>query len=76
LGQEHAVNRVQVFPFCDGGRYYQYRVDASPDGASWSQVVDASANTTLLMLKNSANPGVHVNEFLVFAAGAAPSDKD
>ena len=26
------------------------------------------------MLKNSANPGVHVNEILVYADGAAPSE--
>ncbi len=93
LGQEHPVNRVQVFPYHDGGRYYQYSVEASLDGKQWAQVVDASTNTTrssaqgfehrfavtparylrLTMLKNSANPGVHVNEFLVFADGAAPS---
>jgi hexosaminidase len=94
LGKEHPINRVQVFPFHDGGRYYQYRVEASPDGKRWSQVVDASSNTALssaqgdeyrfavtparyvrlTMLKNSANPGVHVNELLVFADGAAPGD--
>lgn len=94
LGKEHPVNRVQVFPYHDGGRYYQYRVEASVDGKSWLQVVDASTNTArsdaqghehrfavtparylrLTMLKNSANPGVHVNEFLVFADGAAPGD--
>lgn len=92
LGAEHPINRVQLFPYHDGGRHYQYRIEASADAENWKKVVDAAANTSrssaeghehrfditparyvrVVMLKNSANPGVHINEILVFADGAAP----
>jgi hypothetical protein len=92
LEAEHPINRVQLFPYHDGGRSYQYRIEASLDGQVWTTVADGAQNTTrasaeghehrfavtparyvrVVMLKNSANPGVHVNEVLVFADGAAP----
>ncbi|MCY3020833.1 MAG: family 20 glycosylhydrolase [Planctomycetota bacterium] len=39
------LNRVHVFPYWGGGRYYQYTVEASLDAKTWTQVVDASKNT-------------------------------
>ena len=94
LEGEYPINRVQLFPYHDGSRHYQYRVEASLDRAAWTTVADASANTTrssadghehrfgvtparyvrVTMLKNSANPGVHMNEILVYADGAAPPE--
>ncbi|MAW62110.1 MAG: hypothetical protein CMJ94_14940 [Planctomycetes bacterium] len=94
LQKEMPLDRAQVYFYHDGGRFYQYRLELSTDGSSWTTVVDASQQTArstaegfthrfavtparyvrLVMLKNSANPGVHVNELLVFADAAAPSE--
>jgi lysophospholipase L1-like esterase len=88
LQETFSINRVGVYLFHDGVRRYQYAVDASPDGAGWTRVVDSSTNADvstaagsehffdpvparfvrLTMLKNSANPGQHVNELMVFGA--------
>ncbi len=46
LGKSFDVNRIEVFPYWDGSRYYQYTVSVSEDGTSWSVVADRSANTT------------------------------
>ncbi len=45
LKKVHTLGRVQVVPFFDGNRYYQYTVEVSTDGKNWAQVVDASKNT-------------------------------
>jgi hypothetical protein len=37
---------VQVWPYSDGERYYQYSVEVSPDGKSWEIVGDKLASTT------------------------------
>ena len=42
---EYMIDRVQVVPYFDGGRFYQYTVEFSTDGKTWTQVVDASKNT-------------------------------
>ncbi|MEI7837411.1 MAG: family 20 glycosylhydrolase [Planctomycetota bacterium] len=44
LQKEYSVDRVQVVPYFDGARYYQYTVEISTDGQAWTQVVDASKN--------------------------------
>lgn len=41
-----ALDGVRLWTYWDGSRHYQYTVEASLDGASWTEVVDASANTT------------------------------
>ncbi len=89
LGKVTKLDRTQVFPFWDGHRFYQYKVEVSLDNKEWKQVVDMSANTKpavatgdmhkfapadaryvrITMLKNSANPGVHLVEFRVFEVG-------
>ncbi len=46
LEKEYSVDRIQVVPYFDGNRYYQYTVEVSTDGQKWTQVVDASKNTT------------------------------
>jgi len=46
LDKEYSVDRVQVVPYFDGGWYYQYTVEVSTDAKAWTQVVDASKNTT------------------------------
>ncbi len=45
LGQTYSVNRMEVFPYWDGSRYYQYKVEASQDGQSWFMVAVRSTNT-------------------------------
>jgi hexosaminidase len=39
------IDRIHLFPYWDGARYYQYTVELSTDGKAWTRVVDASANT-------------------------------
>ncbi len=90
LGAVQSVSRVGVVNFVDGARYYQFKVEVSPDGAAWTCVGDLSANTApatkegvtfsfqavaaryvrVTMLKNSANPGMHISELSVFGGGA------
>jgi len=40
------VGRVEIFTYWDGQRHYQYTVDASMDGQTWTRLVDMSRNTT------------------------------
>ncbi|MCY2931404.1 MAG: family 20 glycosylhydrolase [Planctomycetota bacterium] len=44
LQAPHKINKIEVFPFWDGGRVYQYKVELSLDGKTWTQVVDMSKN--------------------------------
>jgi hypothetical protein len=46
LGSACATDRIQVFPFWDGSRCYQYIVEASLDGKTWKLLGDKRANTT------------------------------
>jgi hypothetical protein len=82
------LGEIQLFTYWDGGRYYQYTIDVSPDGKKWSTVVDASQATIpasklgyrhsitpvtaryirVNMLKNSANPGLHIVEVRAYQA--------
>ncbi len=45
LGGLHSVDRIEVFPYWDGRRYYGYTVEVSEGGLSWATVADRSANT-------------------------------
>ena len=45
LQDEYRVDRVQVVPYFDGNRYYQYTVAAGIDTNKLTEVVDASKNT-------------------------------
>ncbi|MBS1700799.1 MAG: family 20 glycosylhydrolase [Armatimonadetes bacterium] len=46
LGKTYSVDRIELFPYWDGKRYYQYTIDVSPDGQNWTTLVDRSKNTT------------------------------
>ncbi len=46
LGKTFRVDRIEVFPYWDGSRYYEYTVEVSTDGQSWFVVADNSANRT------------------------------
>lgn len=45
LGKSESISQIQVFPYVDGTRYYQYTVSVSADGQTWQTVADMSANT-------------------------------
>ncbi len=45
LGQELLLNAVRVVFYWDGTRYYQYTVEGSADGQTWTLLADQSANT-------------------------------
>lgn len=45
LEQPALVDAAQFLFYWDGKRYYQYTLEVSLDGESWSQVVDGSKNT-------------------------------
>lgn len=40
------IDQLHLVTYWDGGRHYQYTIEASIDGAGWTQVVDMSSNTT------------------------------
>ncbi len=44
LEQPVALSAVQVFTYWDEQRHYQYTVEVSIDGTTWTQVADMSAN--------------------------------
>jgi hexosaminidase len=44
LEKDYKIDRVQVIPYWDNKRYYEYTVEVSTDGEKWKQVVDASGN--------------------------------
>lgn len=82
LQEERRLGGLRLWTYWDGSRFYQYAVDLSRDGVTWTRAVDASANAApasaagyahrfapvtaryvrVTLLKNSANPGLHVVE--------------
>jgi len=46
LGERHDLSGVELFTYWDGDRHYRYTIELSTDGQRWTQVVDASENTT------------------------------
>jgi len=47
LGSVSPIAAIEVFPYWDGSRYYQYTIDVSTDENNWKQVVDYSTNTAI-----------------------------
>ena len=45
LEKPYLLDRIEVFPYWDGGRIYQYTVEISQDGHTWVEVADRSTNT-------------------------------
>jgi len=45
LGKPTRIDTVRIYLYWDGGRYYQYTIEASSDEKTWKQVADQSANT-------------------------------
>jgi hypothetical protein len=45
LEKPYKIGAIQVFPYWDGSRYYQYTVEISTDGKEWKQAIDMSSNT-------------------------------
>lgn len=39
------IDRVDLYTYHDGERYYQYTIEVSVDGQNWTKVVDESKNT-------------------------------
>ena len=46
LGKPTAIDTVRPIFYWDGRRYYQYTVDVSVDGETWTKVADNSGNTS------------------------------
>ncbi|MEO6907105.1 MAG: discoidin domain-containing protein, partial [Abditibacteriaceae bacterium] len=44
LEKIYPIDRIKIYTYFDGTRYYQYTVEASTDNKNWTQVVDMSAN--------------------------------
>lgn len=45
LGKPEKVDRIELFPYWDGRRYYQYRIESSLNGKDWTELVDRRSNT-------------------------------
>jgi len=46
LEEPKKINRVHMFPYWGGQRYYRYSVEVSEDGKAWRQVADMTRNNT------------------------------
>jgi hypothetical protein len=46
LLKEYTIDRIRIYPYWDGSRYYQYTIEVSLDGKTWTPVVDASTAST------------------------------
>lgn len=46
LEKPQSVGRVVLYTYWDGGRYYEYTIELSPDGQKWNMAADASQNKT------------------------------
>jgi hypothetical protein len=88
LLESKTLDKVVLYTYWDGGRYYQYKIDVSPDRRQWTTVADASRNHAIAtehgythtfapvparyirvtMLRNSANPGLHIIELRAYEA--------
>ncbi len=86
LLQPTRIERLELVTYWDGGRFYEYEIEASLDGESWVRVVDGRKNgevatpegylheiepvearhVRVTLLRNSANPGLHIVEFRAF----------
>ncbi len=56
-----SIGAVHVYPYWDGGRYYQYIVEASADSASWTKIADMRNNTTPSTAKGNYHPFTPLN---------------
>ena len=45
LGEPKVLSALRVWPYWDGSRVYQYKVEGSKDGTSWELLADHSANS-------------------------------
>ncbi|MEM8488946.1 MAG: family 20 glycosylhydrolase [Bacteroidota bacterium] len=45
LEKPEQISRLKVYNYWDNYRYYQYTIDGSVDGSTWTQLVDFSQNT-------------------------------
>jgi hypothetical protein len=45
MQSEYEIDRIRVFPYWDGSRYYQYTIEVGTETNKLVQVVDASSNT-------------------------------
>jgi len=45
LQDVYSLDRIEVIPWSEGGRTFQYTVEISTDEKTWTRVVDESANT-------------------------------
>jgi hypothetical protein len=46
LKDEYNLDRIRIFPYWDGIRYYQYTISVGTDTNKLTQVVDATTNNT------------------------------
>jgi hexosaminidase len=44
LEKEYSIDKLHLFFYWDGKRYYQYTIEVSPDAKTWTKVVDKSTN--------------------------------
>lgn len=44
MGSEKELNLIRLWPYWDGRRHYQYRIDGSNDGIAWELLSDRTTN--------------------------------
>ena len=45
LQDVYTIDRINILPYWDYKRFYQYTIEVSTDGKEWTEVVDASQNS-------------------------------
>jgi alpha-N-acetylglucosaminidase len=45
LEKPELIGKIDIIPYWDGHRYYQYAITVSRDGTNWTQVVDGTGNS-------------------------------
>ncbi len=45
MGSPQDISRIQIWPYWEDGRIYQYKIEGSNDGKNWKMLVDQRANS-------------------------------
>ncbi len=71
LEEIYEIDRIRVFPYWDGSRFYQYKVEISEDGEEWMLVGDRSDNFSRAtpagdLVRFDATPARHVRVTMLY----------
>lgn len=53
LEKVFSINKIKIYTYYDGSRYYQYNVEGSTNGKTWVKLVDMSENNKVSSLEGN-----------------------